>query len=353
MAVDPIDRDILNLLSMQSWTNPTVLVQEKHSLSRQAVTKRLNKLVYLGVIDRSGERRGTKYRLRSDPTKLTWQLSHHKLQEQGEDRVYDELISPVIIHLADNVQQIVKHIVTEMLNNVIDHSQAQQVCIYLQHKQESLEISIKDDGIGVFASIHKGFQLENLSEAIGELLKGKRTTDPENHAGEGLFFSMRLADVFSIFANQIEFIFDAVRDDWTVKSGKEDPGTQIVFRIGSESKRSIKAVFEEYTDEDFEFSKNRPFFVKPYLLELKTPMLSRSEAKRFIAGAENAQLIVIDFKSVDAIGQGFADEIFRVWAGKNPKVHIQFRNSNDFIDLMIARVNPKNNVEKVFADKPV
>jgi hypothetical protein len=42
---------------------------------------------------------------------------------------------------------------------------------------------------------------------------------------------------------------------------------------------------------------------------------------------------------VDSIGEGFADEIFRVYCRANPAISISFINANDSIKRMIAHVS--------------
>jgi hypothetical protein len=43
---------------------------------------------------------------------------------------------------------------------------------------------------------------------------------------------------------------------------------------------------------------------------------------------------------VQSVGQGFADEVFRVFAGRNPAIAIATVNTNPVIDAMIRHVAP-------------
>ena len=56
------------------------------------------------------------------------------------------------------------------------------------------------------------------------------------------------------------------------------------------------------------------------LQETGTTRLSRSEARRLVHGLERFREVVLDFGGVELVGQGFADEVFRVWARQNPEV---------------------------------
>ncbi len=65
--------------------------------------------------------------------------------------------------------------------------------------------------------------------------------------------------------------------------------------------------------------------------------MSRSEAKRLIHGLERFREVVLDFSGVDAVGQGFADEVFRVWAGAHPEVLLDPTNMNEAVAFMVER----------------
>ncbi|MBN2299365.1 MAG: STAS-like domain-containing protein [Deltaproteobacteria bacterium] len=56
------------------------------------------------------------------------------------------------------------------------------------------------------------------------------------------------------------------------------------------------------------------------------------------AGLENFKDIILDFKKVSSISQGFADEIFRVFQNDHPDIHITAENTNPVIQQMISHV---------------
>jgi hypothetical protein len=59
-----------------------------------------------------------------------------------------------------------------------------------------------------------------------------------------------------------------------------------------------------------------------------------------LANLERFSEIVLDFRDVQSVGQGFADEVFRVFAGRNPAIAIATVNTNPVIDAMIRHVAP-------------
>ena len=56
---------------------------------------------------------------------------------------------------------------------------------------------IDDDGEGIFKKIKNALNLLDEKQAVLELAKGKLTTDPSRHTGEGIFFTSRaFNDIF-------------------------------------------------------------------------------------------------------------------------------------------------------------
>jgi len=93
-------------------------------------------------------------------------------------------------------------------------------------------------------------------------------------------------------------------------TGDRDRGTLVKFAVARPPKRTLEQVFAAHT-EDFEFTKTRTIV---RLFALGTDFVARSEARRLLAGLERFREILVDFAGVAGIGQGFADELFRVWA---------------------------------------
>lgn len=109
------------------------------------------------------------------------------------------------------------------------------------------------------------------------------------------------------------------------------------------TKRTTKEIFDEYTSDDFVFNKTKitVHLAKDYLGH---DFVSRSLAKRILMNVEKFKIIVLDFENIDNIGQGFADEVFRVFKNKNPDITIVPVNMNEEIEFMINRAM-KNNLK--------
>lgn len=68
-------------------------------------------------------------------------------------------------------------------------------------------------------------------------------------------------------------------------------------------------------------------------------IISRSQAKRIVRNLEPFTHITLDFKKVDTVGQGFVDEIFRVYQNQYPQKKIVYINANADVEFMIKRSN--------------
>jgi hypothetical protein len=65
--------------------------------------------------------------------------------------------------------------------------------------------------------------------------------------------------------------------------------------------------------------------------------MSRSEARSVLHTLGRFGEVVLDFAGVEAVGQGFADEVFRVWARAHTDVRLLPVNMNENVDFMVRR----------------
>lgn len=256
-------------------------------------------------------------------------LSEENILKRAKD------ISGVFFGLPANISNIVEYAFLEMINNAIDHSHSKKITVSMEKESDGISFTVFDQGIGIFNTIRTKFNLPDTLTAIQLLLKGKQTTDPKRHTGQGIFFTSKAADAFVIESSgkKVRFINTGGINDIFLEDSKKKDGTIIKFFISLNSKKKIQDVFSEYTDrETFEFSKTK---VLVKLSEVNKSLLSRSEARRIVVGLEKFKEVVLDFKDVDSIGQGFADEIFRVWQNGHKGVKIVWQNATENVEFMI------------------
>lgn len=314
-------------------------------ISRQAVNEHLRSLVRQGIINASGQTRGRVYTLRP---LFDEKFLFHIGPGLAEDRVWRECLGNPLSGLPENVLTICYHGFTEMLNNAVAHSEGKSAGIGLTLTAASVNVLVYDDGVGIFRKIKREFGLHDEREAILELSKGKVTTDPEHHTGEGIFFTSRMFDEFSLRSGLLYFTHTEPSDDWLIEAGADEAvGTLVQMRISTRSGRTTKEVFNRYAAEadNYGFAKTH---VPLTLFRIGTEnLVSRSQAKRVLARFDRFREVMLDFHGVDTIGQAFADEIFRVFRNQNPQVRIVWMNANDEVEkriraAMTASENPNN-----------
>lgn len=85
------------------------------------------------------------------------------------------------------------------------------------------------------------------------------------------------------------------------------------------------------------------FVVPVRLAESKNiGFFSRSQAKRLLTGVDGFTHVILDFQRVDEIGQGFADQIFRIFVRDNPTIKLEAINTSETIKKMINHVKADN-----------
>ena len=182
----------------------TNLVVEKFSISRQAVNVHLKNLLRDKIIQAKGKGKSIQYSLKPI---LEKKFEERILQNSNEYTVRDNTIEPIFekLNLPKNVYDIWMYGFSEMANNLIDHSGSKKAEIYILNNFLYTEIKIKDNGIGIFKNLEKNFQLKEPQYALLELFKGKLTSDPARHSGEGIFFTSRMFDFFQIRSGNYSF----------------------------------------------------------------------------------------------------------------------------------------------------
>jgi hypothetical protein len=308
---------------------------EAFSISRQAVNRHIQHLVAENLLSIEGATRSRRYRL--NPL-LKWGQTYALDGSLEEDRVWRNDIAPRLGPLPKNVLDIWHYGFTEILNNAIDHSSGSFVDIILTKTATASEICINDDGEGIFKKIQNALELHDERHAVLELAKGKLTTDPANHSGEGIFFTSRAFNEFHILSGTVFFLHKFnEEEDWISESREFVSGTSVLLRLKNNATQTLKEVFDKFTsnDEDYGFTKTTvPVRLAQYGEE---SLVSRSQAKRLLARIEKFKTVLFDFTGVSAIGQAFADEIFRVFAGQHPDIELTPIHANPDVQKMITR----------------
>lgn len=259
---------------------------------------------------------------------------HQELDREGlaEDQVWRE-ISAALPPMTSQALTVAEYAVTEMVNNAIDHSEGSVVGVIVRRSGAELTIVVRDDGVGVFTRLCRTFNLPHPASAAAELTKGKRTSDPAHHSGEGIFFTSKAVDVFELAGDGIVWIVDNTIGDHALGDSPVTTGTQVTLKLRTDGERALSTVFASF-GHDRRFTRSQPAI---RLFEIGSEFVSRSEAKRLLAGMESFETITLDFAGVTAVGQGFVDEVFRVWPSQHRHVAIAPVNMGPAVQFMIER----------------
>lgn len=313
---------------------------EKFGLSRVAVVNRLRSLVKEGLLGAEGNTKARKYSLKIlAGNKQVLELS----PSLTEDQVWLKEVKPHLNDVPENIRDICAHGVTEMFNNVIDHSESTTAMIIVGRTAANIMINIRDYGVGIFNKVQKALNLADPKQAILELTKGKVTTDKDNHTGEGIFFTSRMFDDYVISSGTLLFQRFRTTDDWLTESdGAPINGTNIVMQIATNAKHTAKEIFDKYRAEfdSFGFSKtNIPLIILRYEGE---QLISRSQAKRLMARVDQFREVFLNFKGITSIGQAFADEVFRIYRRDHSLMHVYPVEMTLEVTQMIQRIVSEN-----------
>jgi len=315
-------------------SNISKLAMDHFKISRQAVNGHLKRLVHEGALREKGNTKGRLYAL---TPLVEWEQHYPIVGGPPEDVAWRDDIAKVLGNLPRNVLDIWSYGFTEMFNNARDHSGGSSIDVRVKKTAVTTEMVILDDGVGIFRKIQAALNLLDERHAIFELSKGKLTTDPSRHSGEGIFFTSRVFDAFDILSGGVIFMHEfGDSEDWLLERKTPGDGTAVFLKLGNHTSRTTRKIYDQYSDkDDYAFSKT----VVPVELAQygNDSLISRSQAKRVLVRVELFRKVILDFKNVPSIGQAFADEVFRVFAREHPNTDLVPIHASSEVKRMIAR----------------
>lgn len=315
----------------------TRLTARHFDISPQAVARHLKALISEGILTATGRTRAREYALRVILRK-TFRLD--VTPDLQEDREWREKILPALSDLKDNVRGICEYGFTEMLNNVRDHSESAVAAVTVERTAVNVTLRVLDLGIGIFNKIQRDLNLDDARHALLELSKGKLTTDERSHTGEGIFFTSRMFDTFSLLSGTLFFSRLNRGQDWLIEDRSSVRGTMVTMEIQLATTQTAEAVFNQYAAEYDDFGFSRTVIPIELARYEGQELVSRSQAKRLLARCEKFREVVLDFRAVTKIGPAFADEIFRVYQREHPEITLIPIRTTPEIDHMIRRAMP-------------
>ncbi len=324
---------VLAHLDDDQFSDIAAAVSREFHAPRHVIYKQLTRLEDNQFIEGRGRTNAREYRLRS--------IEHTERQNVSgleEYRLWEQFAVPKLADLSQSVIDICAYGFTEMVNNVIDHSGADSVLVTIRRNHKMVELIVTDRGVGIFRKIQRALDLPSPQEAIFELSKGKFTTDPEKHTGEGIFYTSRMFDKFHLLSAGLFLSHERAGNDWL--SGSDDDkreGTSVFMTIDPQSTHTDKEVFEHYSVPRDDFAFNKTNVILRLLDTGDQSFISRSQAKRVLARLPRFKEVILDFTDIKAIGPAFADEIFRVFRNAHPEVRLIPIKMADEVNRMVER----------------
>lgn len=302
----------------------------------------LSELVDEGKLLKEGGGRYTAYLL-PKYTDLLANSYHKKIRNDGQDEfeVMQEVTQKThfLQRLKPNSKRIFEYAFTEMLNNALEHSESKNIDIEVIKSGNNLIFTITDHGVGVYKNVKAKKHLSSEIEAMQEILKGKTTTMPTEHSGEGIFFTSKVSDVFILESFGLKLRVDNLIEDIFYEEKETTlSGTKVTFIVALDTERTTDGIFFQYVNDPAEGNFDKTL-IRVKLYAGGSIYISRSQARRIMDGlADKFKTIILDFDKVSTVGQAFADEVFRVFKIKHPEVEVIPINTNEVISFMIERV---------------
>ena len=324
------------------------------AVSRQYLSRLINELVKAGKLIKVGETRYAYYILpeyaQQHPEILPAQYIKTFINASLEEHVILSRIEqeyPSLGKLPENIRSIFTYAFSEMFNNAIEHSQSKTIRIEVAVQNKRLLFVVEDYGIGIFRNVMRERNLKSEFEAMQDLLKGKTTTVPKSHSGEGIFFTSKVGDMFILDSYGYQLMIDnKLPDVFIEKVNKIKKGTRVTFSLNISASLRLNDIFKKYTDigagKDYGFDRTE---IRIKLYTMAGIYISRSQARRVLAGLEKFKVIVFDFDKVSVVGQAFADEIFRVFRHKYPDIRLETENMNESVNFMVERARSEAELE--------
>lgn len=277
-------------------------------------------------------------------------------EQMEEDQLFELYVVKYLAECNVAALKIWQYTCTEILNNVIEHSRGKSLYIEVVVNTLYTQVVIVDDGVGTFRTLLEymsanGWKNPREEDAIVELYKGKITSNETCHSGEGIFFSSKMVDDFilwsdaQIYKSGNGIVSEAMRDYLLSYVARiQNIGTLVWMKLENGTERSIAEVFNMYTDMEQGFIKTS---IPVKAACINGEPVARSQAKRICSRLETFKEVMLDFTGVEFIGQGFADELFRVYATAHPQVILCPINVTPDVERMIRHVGRGHLAENV------
>src|SRR5262249_32878266 len=183
-------------------------VAQAYGISRQAANRHLDALVEAGVLEEEGATRSREYRLRR------MSLLNRELRVTpvlNADRLWDDHIAPVLADDRPGVRDLCRGAFGELIRNVIAHAQAQWITVSFAATARHLDITVSDDGRGIFHRLAQRVGLTDVHESA-ELMSRHANARSTDFPAARLVLLARNFESFTIASSGVALAFDSGQD---------------------------------------------------------------------------------------------------------------------------------------------
>ncbi len=202
-------------------------VAQAYGISRQAANRHLDSLVDAGVLDQAGHTRARAYALRRVAA-ISRELRVTPVLTPG--RVWDDHVVPLLAGDRATLRETCRGFFQEVVENAVAHAGASWISFDLATTAREIELSVRDDGRGVFHALAEKHRLgtpRSAAEAFVERARARST----GFAGTTLMLLARGMDAFSIASSGLACQFEADSDAWSIVPSDVDTGTRVACRL--------------------------------------------------------------------------------------------------------------------------
>jgi hypothetical protein len=142
--------------------------------------------------------------------------------------------------------------------------------------------------------------------------------------------------VFDLHANAVAF----QHREWDPRSWKQgramrQNGSAIYLAIGLDTARTLDDVMRSASMDAQNYSIERTTLPLRLIANENVGLESRAQARRVAARLTEFKQAELDFTGIEHIGQGFADELFRVFGRNQSAVRLVVKNASPRVNAMI------------------
>ncbi len=318
--------------------NIVALASKEFSVSRTTVHRHLNRLERDGKIIKTGTTKQAAYFLK---TSLDKTLIFNRDTGAVGKEIWSQYLAADFSRLKPAQIEICAYGFAQAFDNACLHSESKGIVVKTVWKENSVELNVIDDGVGLFEKIRNEQGLADKRESVLPLAHGVLRWNPENPPG--LLTVSRAFDMFGVLANGLFYFKDNRNDDWFLESKPKarSKGTRVSMALHFDSVRTLSAVLPQprATAE----TERRSAEVRIALGRFdEEPYVSRIQAQRLLKGMDRFQRVVLDFTGITTVGQAFVDEVFRVYAADNPDTRLDVIHANEDVRFMIQHGTPQS-----------